>query len=171
MFYNDNFRQDGNFGYGEGIDININNTNTNTNQNVNMNMNVNDNNDVNVMGENPIVEQGRERVCEILFTFNSEEFNKNYVLYSARLGAEGRINEMRKITADQFDTVGEMLDDLLINFESGAKPLASKSLALKNSLDDIGVHAFVNCYEDENMNMVINISVDAEYTPAENENY
>ena len=89
-----------------------------------------------------------------------DSFNKNYVLYSAHLGAEGRINEMRKITADQFDTVGEMLDDLLINFESGAKPLASKSLALKNSLDDIGVHAFVNCYEDENMNMVINMSVE-----------
>ena len=28
MFYNDNFRQDGNFGYGDGIDININNTNS-----------------------------------------------------------------------------------------------------------------------------------------------
>lgn len=91
-----------------------------------------------------------------------DSFNKNYVLYSARLGAEGRINEMRKITADQFDTVGEMLDDLLVGFENGAKPLASKSLALKNSLDDIGVHAFVNCYEDENMNMVINMSVDTE---------
>lgn len=91
-----------------------------------------------------------------------DSFNKNYVLHSARLGAEGRINEMRKITADQFDTVGEMLDDLLINFESGAKPLASKSLALKNSLDDIGVHAFVNCYEDENMNMVINMSVESD---------
>lgn len=89
-----------------------------------------------------------------------DSFNKNYVLYSAHLGAEGRINEMRKITADQFDTVGEMLDDLLVNFESGAKPLAGKSLALKNSLDDIGVHAFVNCYEDENMNMVINMSVE-----------
>lgn len=91
-----------------------------------------------------------------------DSFNKNYVLYSAHLGAEGRINEMRKITVDQFDTVGEMIGDLLINFESGAKPLASKSLALKNSLDDIGVHAFVNCYEDENMNMVINLSVENE---------
>jgi stage II sporulation protein E len=84
------------------------------------------------------------------------------VLYSAHLGAEGRVNEMRKITADQFETVGEMIDDLLINFEGGAKPLAGKSLALKNSLDDIGVHAFVNCYEDENMNMVINLSVENE---------
>ncbi len=89
-----------------------------------------------------------------------DNFNKNYVLYSAHLGAEGRINEMRKITVDQFDTVGEMLNDLLVNFESGAKPLGAKSLALKNSLDDIGVHAFVNCYEDENMNMVINMSVE-----------
>ena len=89
-----------------------------------------------------------------------DSFNKNYVLYSARLGAEGRINEMRKITADQFDTVGEMLDDLLVSFENGVKPLAGKSLALKNSLDDIGVKAFVNCYEDENMNMVINMSVE-----------
>lgn len=91
-----------------------------------------------------------------------DSFNKNYVSYSARLGAEGRINEMRKITADQFDTVGEMLDDLLMGFENGVKPLANKSTALKNSLDDIGVHAFVNCYEDENMNTVINMSVDTD---------
>ena len=91
-----------------------------------------------------------------------DSFNKNYVLYSARVGAEGRINEMRKITTDQFDTVGEMLDDLLLGFEQETKPLASKSVALKNSLEDMGVNAFVNCYEDENMNMVINISVDAE---------
>ncbi len=89
-----------------------------------------------------------------------DSFNKNYVLYSAQLGAEGRINEMRKITTDQFDTVGEMLDDLLMEFEMGIKPLGSKSVALKNSLEDIGVDAFVNCYEDENMNMVINLSVD-----------
>jgi stage II sporulation protein E len=91
-----------------------------------------------------------------------DSFNKNYVLYSARLGAEGRINEMRKITTDQFETVGEMLDDLLSGFEKEIKPLAGKSVALKNSLEDIGVQAFVNCYEDENMNMVVNISVDAE---------
>ncbi len=88
-----------------------------------------------------------------------DSFNKNYVSYSARLGAEGRINEMRKITADQFDTVREMLDDLLTGFQNGAKPLGAKSNALKNSLDDIGVHAFVNCYEDENMNTIINLSV------------
>ncbi len=91
-----------------------------------------------------------------------DSFNKNYISYSARLGAEGRINEMRKITADQFDTVREMLDDLLTGFQNNAKPLAGKSNALKNSLDDIGIHAFVNCYEDESLNMVINISVDSD---------
>lgn len=88
-----------------------------------------------------------------------DSFNKNYSSYSARLGAEGRINEMRKITADQFDTVCEMLDDLLIDFENGITPLASKSNALKNSLDDIGVPAFVNCYEDDDLNMIINLTV------------
>ena len=91
-----------------------------------------------------------------------DSFNKNYVLYAAKLGAEGRINEMRKITADQFDTVCELLDDLLLGFEGGVKPLANKSLALKNSLDDIGVPAFVNCYEDDGMNMIINVSTDSD---------
>ncbi len=90
-----------------------------------------------------------------------DSFNRNYISYSARLGAEGRINEMRKITADQFDTVKEMLDDLIIGFQNGAKPLGAKSNALKNSLDDIGIHAFVNCYEDENMKTIINMSIDS----------
>ena len=89
-----------------------------------------------------------------------DSFNKNYALHSARIGAKGRIDEMRKITADQFDTIGEMLDDLLVSFKNGAKPLAGKSLALKNSLEDIGVSAFVSCYEDEDMNMIINMSVE-----------
>jgi hypothetical protein len=67
MFYNDNFRQDGNFGYGDGIDININNTNmnTNTNQNVNMNMNENFEGGFDMgMTTGPIMEPGRERVVQ-----------------------------------------------------------------------------------------------------------
>lgn len=91
-----------------------------------------------------------------------DSFNKNYSSYSARLGAEGRINEMRKITADQFDTVCEMLDDLLVNFENGTRVLSGKSEALKNSLEDIGADAFVNCYEDEDLNMMVNLTVSAE---------
>ncbi len=90
-----------------------------------------------------------------------DSFNKNYSSYSARLGAEGRINEMRKITADQFDTVCEMLDDLLVDFQNGARVLAGKSEALKNSLEDIGADAFVNCYEDEDLNMMVNLTVNS----------
>lgn len=61
MFYNDDFRQDMNYGYGDGIDININNNNTNTNQNVNMN----DNNDMTFgMQSGPIIEAGRERCIQ-----------------------------------------------------------------------------------------------------------
>lgn len=91
-----------------------------------------------------------------------DSFNKNYSSYSARLGAEGRINEMRKITADQFDTVCEMLDDLLADFESGIKPLGSKSNIIKSSLSDIGVSANVNCYEDDGKNAIINLTVSAD---------
>jgi len=98
-----------------------------------------------------------------------DSFNKNYSSYSARLGAEGRINEMRKITADQFDTVCEMLDDLLLDFESGTKPLAQKSTALKNSLDDIGAHAFVNCYEDDSLNTIISLTLRADCRTGEKE--
>ena len=61
MFCNDDFRQNGNFGYGDNIDININNTNTN--QNVNMNENFDGNFDMG-MTTGPVVEPGRERVVQ-----------------------------------------------------------------------------------------------------------
>ena len=63
MFYNDDFRQNGGFGYGDNIDININNTNTN--QNVNMNMNDDFDGGYNAgMTTGPVVEPGRERVVQ-----------------------------------------------------------------------------------------------------------
>lgn len=61
MFYNDDFRPDGNFGYGDGIDININNSNMNTNTN----MNVNENEGMAYeMQSGPIIEAGRERCIQ-----------------------------------------------------------------------------------------------------------
>ena len=98
-----------------------------------------------------------------------DSFNKNYSSYSARLGAEGRINEMRKITADQFDTVCEMINDLLYDFQNGINPLAQKSNTLKNSLNDIGVSAFVNCYEDDDLNTIINLSINSNCKVPEDE--
>ena len=88
-----------------------------------------------------------------------DSFNKNYSSYSARLGAEGRINEMRKITADQFDTVCDMLDDMLTDFKDGATPLGAKSEIIKSSIDNLGVDSFVNCYEDEFENTFVNVTI------------
>lgn len=91
-----------------------------------------------------------------------DSFNKNYASYSARCSAEGRINEMRKITADQFDTVCQLLDELLQGFEKKTKPLGEKSTAVKNSLEDIGVRASVTCYEDDEVNTFVNITAKAD---------
>ncbi len=98
-----------------------------------------------------------------------ESFNKNYSSYSARLGAEGRINEMRKITVDQYETVCEMLNDLLCDFQKGTKPLGSKSNTIKNGLDDIGASAVVNCYEDEDSNTFVNLTVNLDCRVTESE--
>lgn len=63
MFFNDDFRQDMN--YGDGIDININNSNMNTNSNQNFNMNDNYNGNMDyMMGSEPVIESGRERVVQ-----------------------------------------------------------------------------------------------------------
>ena len=76
---------------------------------------------------------------------------------------------MRKITADQFDTVCEMLDDLLDDLQKGSKVIAGKSEALKNSLEDLGADAFVNCYEDEDLNMMVNVTINKECKVSEKE--
>ena len=63
---NEDFRQNGDFGYGEDINIDINNFNTNSNTNYNMNDMNTMNSDTMVMGsvQGPIVEPGRERVVQ-----------------------------------------------------------------------------------------------------------
>lgn len=55
-------------------------------------------------GENHITvidEEGNEQLCEILFTFESEEFGKSYVLYFP-VGAEEDDNEEIEILASSF---------------------------------------------------------------------
>ena len=60
-----------------------------------------------------IDEQGNEVLCEILFTFNSEEFNKNYVLFYP-VGSEdedGNIEVMAASYVEAEDgTCGELQD-------------------------------------------------------------
>lgn len=61
MFYNDDFRQDMN--YGDGIDININNSNTNMNANQNINTNEMGGMEYG-MQTGPVIEAGRERCVQ-----------------------------------------------------------------------------------------------------------
>lgn len=86
-------------------------------------------------GENHITvvdEQGNEQLCEILFTFDSEEFGKSYVLYypigaseddddeieihaSAYMPSEdGEDGDLQPIeTEEEWDLIEEMLNTFL----------------------------------------------------------
>lgn len=64
-------------------------------------------------GENNITvvdEQGNEQLCEVLFTFDSEEFGKSYVLYYP-IGAEDDDEEDIEIHASAFIPNEEGEDD------------------------------------------------------------
>jgi len=50
-----------------------------------------------------IDEQGNEVLCEILFTFNSEEFNKNYVLFYP-VGSEDENGNIEVMAASYIET-------------------------------------------------------------------
>ncbi len=58
-------------------------------------------------------DQGNETLCEILFTFNSEEFNKNYVLFYP-VGSENEDGSVEVMAAAYIEnedgTCGELLD-------------------------------------------------------------
>ena len=60
-----------------------------------------------------IDEQGNEVLCEILFTFNSEEFNKNYVLFYP-VGSEDEDGNIEVMAASYIEsedgTCGELQD-------------------------------------------------------------
>ncbi len=55
-----------------------------------------------------IDENGKEVACEILFTFHSDEFNKNYVLFFAK-GADEK-GENVEINAAVYADDGELFD-------------------------------------------------------------
>ncbi|EIJ78975.1 hypothetical protein PB1_15494 [Bacillus methanolicus PB1] len=55
-------------------------------------------------GENNITvidEEGNEQLCEVLFTFDSEEFGKSYVLYYP-VGSDGEDDDEIEIHASAF---------------------------------------------------------------------
>lgn len=71
-------------------------------------------------GENNITvvdENGNEQLCEVLFTFDSEEFGKSYVLYYP-VGAEEDEEEEIEIHASSFTPTEDGQDGELMPIES-----------------------------------------------------
>lgn len=85
-----------------------------------------------------IDENGNEQLCEVLFTFESEEFKKSYVLYyplgadeddseeveihasSFNANADGEDGELEPIeTEEEWDLIEEMLNTFLDEEEEG----------------------------------------------------
>jgi uncharacterized protein YrzB (UPF0473 family) len=71
-------------------------------------------------GENNITvvdENGNEQLCEVLFTFDSEEFGKSYVLYYP-LGADESDDEEIEIHASSFLPTEDNQDGELMPIET-----------------------------------------------------
>jgi uncharacterized protein YrzB (UPF0473 family) len=71
-------------------------------------------------GENNITvvdENGNEQLCEVLFTFDSDEFGKSYVLYYP-VGAEEDEEEEIEIHASSFTPTEDGQDGELMPIES-----------------------------------------------------
>lgn len=71
-------------------------------------------------GENNITvvdENGNEQLCEVLFTFDSEEFGKSYVLYYP-LGADESDDEEIEIHASSFQPTEDNQDGELMPIET-----------------------------------------------------
>lgn len=74
-------------------------------------------------GENNITvvdENGNEQLCEVLFTFDSEEFGKSYVLYYP-VGAEDNDDEEIEIHASAFSPTEDNEDGELMPIETDAE--------------------------------------------------
>ncbi|MEH7442273.1 DUF1292 domain-containing protein [Bacillus sp. JJ1122] len=71
-------------------------------------------------GENNITvvdENGNEQLCEVLFTFDSEEFGKSYVLYYP-IGADESDDEEIEIHASSFIPTEDNKDGELMPIET-----------------------------------------------------
>ncbi|WP_102263683.1 DUF1292 domain-containing protein [Mesobacillus jeotgali] len=74
-------------------------------------------------GENNITvvdENGNEQLCEVLFTFDSDEFGKSYVLYYP-VGAEDNDDEEIEIHASAFTPSEDNEDGELMPIETDAE--------------------------------------------------
>lgn len=88
-----------------------------------------------------------------------DSFNKSYSSYSARFAAEGRINEMRKITSDQYDSFCLMINDVLDGFENDLHSVPTLSTKLSCAVEGLGVNAVATYCENELGKALINLEL------------
>lgn len=89
-----------------------------------------------------------------------DSFNKSYSTFSARQAAEGRINEMRKITTDQYDSFCIMIDDILDGFQSDYHAVPSVSAKVSGAVENLGIIGKVTYSENLNGKSFVNLSLD-----------
>lgn len=90
-----------------------------------------------------------------------DSFNKSYSSYSARFAAEGRINEMRKITSDQYDSFCLMINDILEGFQSDLRSVPSLSTKISTAIEGLGVSGNVTYSEGFGGKSFVNLELPA----------
>lgn len=88
-----------------------------------------------------------------------DSFNKSYSSYSARFAAEGRINEMRKITSDQYDSFCLMIDDVLSGFENDLHSVPALSTKLSSAVEGLGINGIATYCENEIGKALVNLEL------------
>lgn len=86
-------------------------------------------------------------------------FNKSYSSYSARFAAEGRINEMRKITSDQYDNFCLMINDVLDGFETDCHCVPMLSTKISTAVEGLGISAAATYSENETGKSLVSLEL------------
>ncbi|MCH5189855.1 MAG: SpoIIE family protein phosphatase [Oscillospiraceae bacterium] len=88
-----------------------------------------------------------------------DSFNKSYSAFSARFAAEGRINEMRKITSDQYDSFCLMINDILEGFGTDLHSVPTVSTKLSCAVESLGINAVATYCENEAGKSLVNLEL------------
>lgn len=88
-----------------------------------------------------------------------DSFNKSYSSYSARFAAEGRINEMRKITSDQYDNFCLMINDVLEGFNNDFHSVPTLSTKLSCAVEGLGINGIATYSENGAGKSLVNLEL------------
>ena len=94
-----------------------------------------------------IQDDGKEILCDILFTYHSEEFNKDYVVFQVRGEASASAaiyhpedngkGSLERIESDEeWEMLEELLDDYYNNQESGCEGSCDSCVGCDEEIED-----------------------------------